>query len=153
MTPEQTVVARPIAEELKRVGFGQQSLWYWECRKGIKPILVWGEGGKFLSPETKDCHFYAAPTASELLEILPHRIHGEGYDLLPEKPRELPAFYDLYITKWANGHMRIGYFSQFYFNDENNPKFHRKFKMYFDAKTLSDALGKMALHLYKQGVI
>ena len=75
MTLEQICVTKEWAEKLKEAGYPQESLHWWG---GIGNMGIWCDHVKDDLPAgEKRFNWFAAPTASEILEKLPEEIDGD----------------------------------------------------------------------------
>lgn len=128
------VVDLEIAKELKKEGFPQEGLWWWQFTYEIKytPRV---KSGKYVPMGFKNC---IAPISDEILKELP--LHLEKKD----------NFYWLNISREAyDANSKRSYYEISYDNWENKCLD----AICIEDDKLSNALAKMWLYLKKEGYI
>lgn len=130
-------VSRVLAEELKAAGYPQESLFYWveELKSGSlypDPMkYVWNVVERSMSSQKRRNDGYAAPTSTEVLEVLSQTIKYKGFLLY------------LRIIKNIDGKWSICYWSS------------KESIAYFptDSDSLPSVGAKMYLYLAREGVL
>ena len=132
MTPSPKVTSLELSKRLKSLGVSQESLWYW-----IK-ITPFGTNEKYYvvinhnNPATKKDIDISAFTSDELMDSLPWTVNTKskfGVELVVIKDKDAKG----YCATYDDGNL------------ETSPD--------ASAKTLSDALAKLKIHLIKEGII